>query len=279
MTSPAKKKETVESSAPELLMDILEPQEDFKMQYFLTKLQKHEHDYVNNMQFAMDNYVQVVDDSIHWKQETYRWQKQQLFGNLKKIYKFHKYNFQPRLVGCGDDIRKLAQLFISSIDYGSFYCYINHAIVEKSAERWRRLYRKIFDQFHEKCGRDIQFHPMEHLLGYKKLLHQISTELHKSFDENFKLIVAMYAAENSLRKLINQYVNGNLVDRIMEVKEVSINVHMELKAMTEGKIEETIDLFLVPREDCFYGYRQPVILISYSYNVLIFNFYFLRSTS
>lgn len=258
MSSPAKQKKTVESSTPAVLLNILEPKKDLKIEDFITKLHKLEHEYVNDMQFVMDNYVEVVDDSIHWKQKEYRWQKQQLFGNLRKIYKFHKYNFQPRLVGCGDDIKKLAQLFISSIDYGSFYCYVNHAIVEKSAARWRRLYRKIFDQFYEKCGKGIRFHPMEHLLEYKVILHDISIELHKAFDTNFRLIVAMFAAENSLQQLIDQYMNGSFVDSIVEVREVSINAHIELKAMTEGKIEEATDLFLIPNQDCFYGYRQPV---------------------
>ena len=258
MTPSSKKKKIDQNSTPSLLLNKLEPKEDLKIDVLISKLQRMEQKYVNEMEFAMNNYVQVVDDSIYWKNEAHRCQKQQLFGNLRKIYKFHKNNFQPRLVGCGDDVKKLAQIFISSIDYGSFYCYVTHAIVEKSSEKWRRLYRKIFDQFYYKCGRGIRFHPMEHLLEYKNILHEISSELYKAYDANFQLIVIMIAAKNSLQNLINQVVNGSFVVRIVEVGEVSINVQMELKAITEEKFEENIDLFLVPREDCFYGYRQPV---------------------
>lgn len=261
MTPPRKKRTALQYSTPSLLLDILEPNEDLDIDYSIKKLQQLEQNYVNELQFAMDNYVQVVDDSIYWKNKTYRWQKQQLFGNLRKIYKFHKYNFQPRLLGCGEDVEKLAQLFISSVDHGSFYCYVSHAMVEKSAEKWRSWYRKIFDQFYTKCGRGYCFHPMAHLVGYKKLLHEISTELHKSFDTNFQLIVAMFSAENSLQNLIDQALNASFVERIVEVREVLMNVHMEVKAKVE-ETEENIDLFLVPREDCFYGYRQPVNLIT-----------------
>lgn len=255
-------------------MDILKPMLHVSWRTYIDDLCYMELKYVNEMSLMMRTYVKPIIVSCQSKSFETRWENLQLFGNLREIYEFHKFIFQPKLLRCLGDVEKIAKLFIKTINDGYFNYYVCHSIVEKSSENWRKYYGPALEMLSEKSGIQFQFSPMNQLLGYKKILHEINACLHKDFDENFQKIVLMLDTEKCLQKLIDRVLEASFVHKIMEINKISINAQKELKTLIESK-EETVDLFLVPREDCFYGCRQPVCLSNYILNNFNLNLYFL----
>lgn len=73
-------------------------------------------------------------------------QKEELFGPIEAIYRFHKEEFQPMLVSCGDDVMLFATSLSKMCKDGAFNIYLIYAMDEKVSDRHIIIYVLISTQ-------------------------------------------------------------------------------------------------------------------------------------
>lgn len=104
-----------------------------KLSNIIKELLENEQSYVDSLERGIKNYVGALDKSDIPK--TLRGQKFRIFGNVENIYKFHKFEFLPKLIECNENVSEIADTFISYLQKDYFYGYVLYAINSKKSER------------------------------------------------------------------------------------------------------------------------------------------------
>lgn len=99
----------------------------------MNELLENEQIYVKTLEKGIENYVNMFSEA-HVIPRKMQGLKYHLFSNIENIYEFHRDILLPRLKEVGDDLVKIADVFMDLINKDHFYCYIQYAINNKRSE-------------------------------------------------------------------------------------------------------------------------------------------------
>lgn len=99
----------------------------------IKELQDTEEKYISALENGIADYVTAM--SREDLPKCLRGKKHRIFGNIEAIYEFHKKKFNPKLLQCGDDVEKIANLFTNFITNDYFYLYITYGINRSQSEQ------------------------------------------------------------------------------------------------------------------------------------------------
>lgn len=111
----------------------------------MEELLQNEKIYVETLKTGIQNYVQIFNDAPDEVPRKLKGLKYHLFSNIEKIYEFHKEILFPKLNEVGNDLVKIAEVFIELINQNYFYCYVLYAINKKRSELLCRKHDDFFN--------------------------------------------------------------------------------------------------------------------------------------
>lgn len=100
----------------------------------MEELLKSEENYILALENGITHYLSALKcESLP---KCLRGKKKQIFGNIEKIYEFHKNKFYPNLLQCGGDVVKTADLFTSFITNDYFYEHVTYGTFQSSMNKF-----------------------------------------------------------------------------------------------------------------------------------------------
>ncbi len=102
-----------------------------KVLHIVRELLENERTYVQTLKSGIKNYSGSMDTEI--LPEQLIGQKFRIFGDIEKVYEFHRDEFLPKLIECKEDIQLISETFTSFIQNDDFYIYVLYGINSKRA--------------------------------------------------------------------------------------------------------------------------------------------------
>lgn len=196
----------------------------------MKELLDNEENYVNTLGKGIEDYVSVM----HQKDlpMALRGQRYHIFGNIEKIYQFHREVFLPKLRENRASIAGIAETFIKFIESDRFYCYILFALNRPKSEKICNKNLEFFQErqqaVEDKLGlNSFLLQPIQRLPRYKLLLAEINKEVLKLIADSLldsvkDEIGVLCKAEKRLERFIDVLNEAMSINDIQECYEVRI---------------------------------------------------------
>uniref|UniRef100_A0A1Q3FJR2 Putative guanine nucleotide exchange factor for rho and rac gtpase n=1 Tax=Culex tarsalis TaxID=7177 RepID=A0A1Q3FJR2_CULTA len=202
----------------------------------MKELLDNEENYVNTLGKGIEDYVSVM----HQKDlpMALRGQRYHIFGNIEKIYQFHREIFLPRLRENRASIAGIAETFIKFIESDRFYCYILFALNRPKSEKICNKNLEFFQErqhaVEDKLGlNSFLLQPIQRLPRYKLLLAEVNKEVLKLIADSLldsvkDEIGVLCKAEKRLEKFIDVVNEAMSINDIQECYEDSYSMQADL---------------------------------------------------
>lgn len=210
----------------------------------MKELLNNEENYVNTLAKGIEDYVSVM----HQKDlpMALRGQRYHIFGNIEKIYQFHKETFLPRLRENRASIQGIADTFIKFIESDRFYCYILFALNRPKSEKICNKNLEFFQErqhaVEDKLGlNSFLLQPIQRLPRYKLLLAEINKEVLKLIADSLldsvkDEIAILCKAEKRLERFIDVVNEAMSINDIQECYELNLFHQGKFRKMFEVDI-------------------------------------------
>lgn len=122
--------------------------------------------YANTLDSYARNYPALLGKKYH------------IFGNIERLYAFHKEELLPALIACNGDVIFIANLFYTFIIKDHFYGYVLFGLNKPRAEKLTSEYKEFFDaitkESADKLGvNSFLLQPIQILPRYKLLFGEM----------------------------------------------------------------------------------------------------------
>uniref|UniRef100_A0A1Q3FK88 Putative guanine nucleotide exchange factor for rho and rac gtpase n=1 Tax=Culex tarsalis TaxID=7177 RepID=A0A1Q3FK88_CULTA len=210
----------------------------------MKELLDNEENYVNTLGKGIEDYVSVM----HQKDlpMALRGQRYHIFGNIEKIYQFHREIFLPRLRENRASIAGIAETFIKFIESDRFYCYILFALNRPKSEKICNKNLEFFQErqhaVEDKLGlNSFLLQPIQRLPRYKLLLAEVNKEVLKLIADSLldsvkDEIGVLCKAEKRLEKFIDVVNEAMSINDIQECYELNLFHQGKFRKMFEVDI-------------------------------------------
>uniref|UniRef100_A0A336MQB8 CSON015274 protein n=1 Tax=Culicoides sonorensis TaxID=179676 RepID=A0A336MQB8_CULSO len=206
------KSHTSNSSLTRMLMDIESLPEKNQRQLLnvIIELIQTEKNYVNNLERGIDTYVKTLDSRAQ-NYPALLGKKYHIFGNIERVFAFHKEELLPALIECNNDVHLIANKFNEFITNDHFYCYVLFGLNKPRAERLTLEYKEFFDEItkssEDKLGvNSFLLQPIQILPRYKLLFGELIKALANDINriKNVEdLLKACCKAEKQIQRLLD----------------------------------------------------------------------------
>ncbi|XP_058457419.1 uncharacterized protein LOC131434589 [Malaya genurostris] len=234
-----------------------------KLTYLIEELLDTERNYINTLEKGISTYIKGVFYRVPIPTDLVN-MKYHLFGNIEYIHQFHKSILLPKLVGCGKDVSKIADVFIKYLENDSFYGYVLYSLYHPKSQRLCEQFARFFEDHQNYSGdklgvKSFILQPIQRLPRYLLLLNNLGKALRPnepSSDDD--CIVIQYQrvrkAESELQNFINTMNDSMEVNEIEECEnteedeiEMGFGVPKPITVLREQNSENQI-LFLYPKD-------------------------------
>lgn len=241
------KKETKSRSEdPEVIDDVIRMSEIYNM----------EMRYISELNMFINKTLSATEDAGFIAMKL-RENKFCLLGDLKTILQFHKIVILPQLTGTvtKGKCMKFVNFINQLLEDGHFYCYISHKMLEKSM---KKLHKRWFFSAPHTTG---EMNPYKILESFHDWVTNICNELIKHPTKHSDDLAVCMEVQEKLMDLIDLIVEAELVTRISQVSDVSVEMQFKVFDIIRKNKEIVLPkLLLVPRKSIKFGYRYPVSL-------------------
>ncbi|GAB0090774.1 hypothetical protein DMENIID0001_055370 [Sergentomyia squamirostris] len=197
------------------------------------ELVRTEETYVNNIKVGMEGYTKVLDPKERPGEVpmTLRGKINVIFGNLKRVYVFHKGTLLPELQACGsDDVEKIAKVFMKLINEDYFYCHVIYAMNYSKAKKICEDHAGFFAGCKEEIGdrlgiQSLLLQPIQRMPRYVMLLENILKEMAKHLEDTPEIKNQVAALSRALKAVmrLTKCVNASMnVNDIVECYEINL---------------------------------------------------------
>ncbi|XP_039446076.1 uncharacterized protein LOC120425571 isoform X2 [Culex pipiens pallens] len=210
----------------------------------MKELLDNEENYVNTLGKGIEDYVSVM----HQKDlpMALRGQRYHIFGNIEKIYQFHREIFLPKLRENRASIAGIAETFIKFIESDRLYCYILFALNRPKSEKICNKNLEFFQErqhaVEDKLGlNSFLLQPIQRLPRYKLLLAEINKEVLKLIADSLldsvkDEIGILCKAEKRLERFIDVVNEAMSINDIQECYELNLFHQGKFRKMFEVDI-------------------------------------------
>lgn len=174
-----------------------------KIERIIQELFDNEKTYVETLEQGIEDYIEKFDEIA--LPNSLKGQRIYLFSNIENIHHFHKNKFHPKLLLCGFDPKKIADLFTTFLDDNHFDKYIIYVLNRKKSEKLCKENKYFFKQIQkDRLGiNSFLLQPIQRLPRYQLILGEIIKDLMKDLDKNKPAIAACCIAEKGIQRLLN----------------------------------------------------------------------------
>lgn len=217
----------------------------------MKELLDNEENYVNTLGKGIEDYVSVM----HQKDlpMALRGQRYHIFGNIEKIYQFHRETFLPKLRENRASIAGIAETFIKFIESDRLYCYILFALNRPKSEKICNKNLEFFQErqhaVEDKLGlNSFLLQPIQRLPRYKLLLAEINKEVLKLIADSLldsvkDEIGILCKAEKRLERFIDVVNEAMSINDIQECYEVRLLIKFNLlKRLTRAQKQDSYSM-------------------------------------
>ncbi|XP_058831639.1 uncharacterized protein LOC131690119 isoform X2 [Topomyia yanbarensis] len=246
-----------------------------RLTYLIEELLDTERNYINTLEKGISTYIKNVFNKVPIPTDLVN-MKYHLFGNIEYIHQFHKSIMLPKLVACGKDVGKIADVFIKYLENDSFYGYVLYSLYHPKSQRLCEQFARFFQDHQNNSGdklgvKSFTLQPIQRLPRYLLLLNSLvkslqSSEL-SSDDETAVQYQSVCKAEREMQIFINTMNDSMEVNEIEECEhteddeiEMGFGVPKPVTVLREQNSENQI-LFLYPKEDENSERSRPINLL------------------
>lgn len=163
-----------------------------------------EENYISRLERGIEIYIH---QGVKLIEDIFQSEYKSLFGNLLKIYDFHKDQLFRSLVACNQDVFNIANVFHTYITNDSFYPYVLFQVDRVRIEKMITKHKQHFDELSKANGdklgiKNFLMEPVQRLPRYTLLFAEIIKLLSVNDEtvKNFLSVCCM--TEKQLRRLI-----------------------------------------------------------------------------
>ncbi|KAL1403184.1 hypothetical protein pipiens_005774 [Culex pipiens pipiens] len=231
-----------------------------KLAYLIDELVETERNYINTLERGITTYIKNVFQKTPIPSELIN-MKYHLFGNIEYIHLFHKSVLLPKMIACGKDSGRIADVFRKYLENDSFYGYVLYSLYHPKSQRLCEQFSRFFENHQNHSGdklgvKSFILQPIQRLPRYNMMLNSIAKALRKSAQTSSTSanLQSVEAAQRMMEAFINSMNESMAVNDIVECEraeddevEMGFGVPKPATVLKEQNSENQI-LFLYPRE-------------------------------
>jgi len=215
-----------------------------KRRHNILELIETEKEYVKDLALIVEGYMNIIENDRDIKKPTgLNGRERVVFGNVQRIYEFHRDTFLPQLEQCIETPDILGRLFTTN----RFNPYVRYCENKPRSEYIVSEYHDYFEEIRKKLGQkllvsDLLIKPVQRIMRYQLLLREILRSTERMGDES-------RAIRSALQVMIDVPQQANDMMNVGRIKDLPSNVHQlgELKlqdmlAVSEPITKETKDV-------------------------------------
>ncbi|CAF2637751.1 unnamed protein product [Rotaria sp. Silwood2] len=208
-----------------------------KRRHNIIELIETEKEYVKDLALIVEGYMNVLENDKEIKKPTgLVGLERVVFGNVQRIYEFHRDTFLPQLEQCIENPDILGRLFTTN----RFSPYVRYCENKPRSEYIVSEYHDYFEEIRKKLGQkllvsDLLIKPVQRIMRYQLLLKEILKSTDRMGDES-------RAIRSALQVMIEVPRLANDMMNVGRIKDLPTNVHQlgELKLQDMLSVSEPI---------------------------------------
>ncbi|CAF1141677.1 unnamed protein product, partial [Adineta steineri] len=206
-----------------------------KRRHNIIELIETEKEYVKDLALIVEGYMNILENDKEIKKPTgLSGRERVVFGNVQRIYEFHRDTFLPQLEGCIENPNILGRLFTTN----RFNPYVRYCENKPRSEYIVSEYHDYFEEVRKKLGQkllvsDLLIKPVQRIMRYQLLLKEILKSTERMGDES-------RAIRSALQVMIEVPQQANDMMNVGRIKDLPTNVHQlgELKLQDMLSVSE-----------------------------------------
>ncbi|CAF3928980.1 unnamed protein product [Rotaria sp. Silwood2] len=208
-----------------------------KRRHNIIELIETEKEYVKDLALIVEGYMNVIENDKDLKKPTGLGGRERVvFGNVQRIYEFHRDTFLPQLEQCIENPNTLGRLFTTN----RFSPYVRYCENKPRSEYIVSEYHDYFEDIRKKLGQkllvsDLLIKPVQRIMRYQLLLKEILKSTERMGDES-------RAIRSALQVMIEVPQQANDMMNVGRIKDLPTNVHQlgELKLQDMLSVSDPI---------------------------------------
>ncbi|CAF1270531.1 unnamed protein product [Rotaria sordida] len=208
-----------------------------KRRHNIIELIETEKEYVKDLALIVEGYMNVLENDKDIKKPTgLVGLERVVFGNVQRIFEFHRDTFLPQLEGSIENPDILGRLFTTN----RFSPYVRYCENKPRSEYIVSEYHDYFEEVRKKLGQkllvsDLLIKPVQRIMRYQLLLKEILKSTDRMGDES-------RAIRSALQVMIEVPRLANDMMNVGRIKDLPTNVHQlgELKLQDMLSVSEPI---------------------------------------
>ncbi|CAF1050685.1 unnamed protein product [Adineta ricciae] len=208
-----------------------------KRRHNIVELIETEKEYVKDLALIVEGYMNILENDKEIKKPTGLCGRERVvFGNVQRIYEFHRDTFLPQLEQCIESPNILGRLFTTN----RFSPYVRYCENKPRSEYIVSEYHDYFEEIRKKLGQkllvsDLLIKPVQRIMRYQLLLKEILKSTERMGDEP-------RAIRSALQVMIEVPQQANDMMNVGRIKDLSTNVHQlgELKLQDMLLVSEPV---------------------------------------
>ncbi|CAF1528180.1 unnamed protein product [Rotaria sp. Silwood1] len=208
-----------------------------KRRHNIIELIETEKEYVKDLALIVEGYMNVIENDKDLKKPTgLTGRERVVFGNVQRIYEFHRDTFLPQLEQCIENPNTLGRLFTTN----RFNPYVRYCENKPRSEYIVSEYHDYFEEIRKKLGQkllvsDLLIKPVQRIMRYQLLLKEILKSTERMGDES-------RAIRSALQVMIEVPQQANDMMNVGRIKDLPTNVHQlgELKLQDMLSVSDPI---------------------------------------
>ncbi|CAF1021716.1 unnamed protein product [Rotaria sordida] len=208
-----------------------------KRRHNIMELIETEKEYVKDLALIVEGYMNVIENDKDIKKPTGLIGRERVvFGNVQRIYEFHRDTFLPQLEQCIENPNTLGRLFTTN----RFSPYVRYCENKPRSEYLVSEYHDYFEEIRKKLGQkllvsDLLIKPVQRIMRYQLLLKEILKSTERMGDES-------RAIRSALQVMIEVPQQANDMMNVGRIKDLPTNVHQlgELKLQDMLSVSDPI---------------------------------------
>ncbi|XP_049539743.1 uncharacterized protein LOC125953932 isoform X1 [Anopheles darlingi] len=247
---------------------------DMKISFLIDELLETERNYINTLQKGIATYIEAVFNEQTPPAPELSGKKYHLFGNLEYIFRFHRNAFLPKLLTTGNDVERIADVFIHFLENDSFYGYILYSMYHPKSQRVCEQHIRFFEQHQQTHGdklgvKSLILQPIQRLPRYQLMLASIFKLLIKkpgAISRNTQLH-KVCVAEKRLQTLIGIMNESVTINDILQCEkaeddEVELGFGVPKPAIVlKNQNHDNQVLFLYPKDNELVDRNKPINIL------------------
>ncbi|XP_055621760.1 uncharacterized protein LOC129765449 isoform X2 [Toxorhynchites rutilus septentrionalis] len=246
-----------------------------KLSYLIEELLITERNYINTLELGITTYITNVFSESTLPPELLN-MKYHIFGNIEYIHQFHQSILLPKLIACGKDAVRIADVFCRHIENDSFYGYVLYSLYHPKSQRLYVKFSGFFEKHQNTSGdklgvKSFFLQPIQRLPRYKLILDSIAKSLlsdNQPDDHDIQTKLQLVCrAGDAMQNFINTMNECMAVNDIAECEktedeevEMGFGVLKPVNVLI-GQNSENQTLFLYPRSDDNQERSKPINIL------------------